>query len=234
MNFLKWVMDILFGWVLKSENPYLKVLKERYLSLIVAPIVIVGSMFYYFHTTGIAIWAESELITVIPFFGIPIFIFIRGLMMVGHLLDKMFADAFAALTQLVIIVLILVGYWHYYMPDFTQKIENFQKEKPYYLRQVKIQGSEGRDRKEKLLGFGAVFGEDNSTCQVYYDESDTLLDPINDHRELGAFQTLHANNIREKVGQIPIKVTKIEPYFYYVCRDYKNKIMFNNITKDNK
>lgn len=218
---------------MKNENRYLKILKDQYLSLIVSPIVIVGGIFYYFHTTGIAIWAESELITIIPFFGIPIFIFIRGLMVISYLLDKMFPEAFGILIQLLIVVLIPLGYWHYCMPDFTQKVENFQKEKRYYLRQIEVQRSEGRDRKEKLIGFHAVGSDGNFSCQVYYDESDTLLDPVNDHRELGAFQTLHANNKRERIGQIPIKVTKIEPNFYYVCRDYDHKIMFNTL-KDKK
>lgn len=202
---------------MKRENYYLNILKERYLSLIVVPIGIVGGIFYYFHTMGIAIWAENELITVIPFFGIPIFIFIRGLMVIGHLLDKMFPEAFAALIQLVIVALIPVGYWHYYMPDFTQKIENFQKEKRYYLRQVEIYSSKESDGKGKLVEFDLLQGEGSFSCQIYYDESDTLLDPVNDHRGLS-----FAGNISsgEKTGDIPIKITKIEPKFYYICRDF--------------
>lgn len=220
MNFLKWLMNIVFGWIVNPINSYMKVLKEQYLWLIVAPMVIVGGMFYYFHTKGIAIWAENELITVIPFFGIPIFIFLQAFVVVGYLFDKKFPEAFGESIRLLIVVFITAGYWHYYMPDFTQKVENFQKEKHYYLRQIDIQESDGRDGKGQLLGFDSVGSDGNYSCQIYYDESDTLLDPVNDHRELGAFQTLHVNNNREKIGQIPIKVTKLEPYFYYVCRDY--------------
>lgn len=217
MNFLKWLIDILFGWIYKGENPYVKVLKDQYLWLIVAPIVIIGGTFYYFHTNGIAIWAENELITVIPFYGIPIFIFIRGLMALGHLLDKMFPEAFGALIQSAIVLLISVGYWHYYMPDFTQRVENFQKEKRYYLRQIAIQGSEARDGKGQLLGFQGYLKNDSYSCKVVYDESDTLLNPVNDHRGLS-----FAGNISsgEKTGDIPIKIKKIEPKFYYVCLDY--------------
>ena len=221
---------MMYGWIVNPKNSYVKVLKEQYLWLIVVPIVIVGGMFYYFRITGIPIWADAGLVTFIPFFGIPIFIFIRGVMALAYLLDKRFPDAFAVLVQLLIVVLIPVGYWHCYMPDFTQKVENFQKEKRYYIRQVEIRGSSGRDRKEKLIGFDTVSSDGNYSCQVYYDESDTLLDPVNDHRELGAFKFL--NGDRKKIGQIPIKVTKIEPKFYYVCCDYDHKIMFKNITKD--
>lgn len=212
---------------MKAENLYLKILKERYLSLIVAPIVIVGSIFYYAHTAGISFTSEYEMVTIFPLFGIPIFVFIQALIAIKYFLHKNFSEAFGLSIRLFIVVLIAAGYKHYYIPDFTQKIENFAKEKQYYLRQVDIRRSEGRDRKEKLITFDFFSGKGTYSCCVVYDESDTLLDSVNDHRELGAFQIIHAHN-REKIGQVPIEVTKIEPYFYYVCRDYKNKIMFKN------
>lgn len=218
---------------MKAENPYLKILKERYLSLIVAPIVIVGGIFYYFHIAGISFTSEYEIVTIFPLFGIPIFVFIQALIALRHFLHKNFSEAFGLLIRLLIVVFIAAGYKHYYIPDFTQKIENFAKEKQYYLRQVDIRRSEGRDRKEKLITFDFFSGKGTYSCCVVYDESDTLLDPANDHRELGAFQTIHAN-YREKIGQVPIEVIKIEPYFYYVCRDYKNKFMFKNNQKENK
>lgn len=89
------------------------------------------------------------------------------------------------------------------------------------------------DDKGQLLGFDSVGSDGNYSCQVYYDESDTLLDPVNDHRELGAFKFL--NGDRKKIGQIPIKVTKIEPKFYYVCRDYRQfQPDYKKTSKDKK
>jgi hypothetical protein len=223
----------------KAENSYLKVLKERYLSLIVVPVVILSGLFIYARVNGILLsndWEHSllreENFSFFLSMGVFLYSLIAFLKILFQWVNLYFMDAFGELVRLIVVGLIFtIGHES---SNFTQKIENFQKEKRYYLRQAEVQGSEGRDGKGQLLGFDSVGSDGNYSCQVYYDESDTLLDPVNDHRELGAFQTLHVNNKREKIGQIPIKVTKIEPNFYYVCRDYDHKIMFNTTTKDKK
>ncbi|MFZ2889379.1 hypothetical protein [Sulfuricurvum sp.] len=224
---------------MKNKNTFLKVLKERYLSLIVIPIVILSGLFIYANVNGILLnndWEHSllreENFSFFLEMGVALYFLIAFFKILFQWVNLYFTDAFGEVIRfIVILVIFTVGNES---SNFTQKIENFQKEKRYYLHQIEVQGSVGRDRKEKLVGFDTTGSDGNFSCQVHYDESDTLLDPVNDHRELGAFQTLHVNNKQEKIGQIPIKVTKIEPNFYYVCRDYDHKIMFNTTTKDKK
>ncbi len=221
---------------MKNENLFLKVIKERYLSLIIIPIVILLGLFIYAHVNGIVLnndWEHSLLreenfscligVGVFLYFIVALF---KILFQWGNLY---FADALGELIRAVVIG--IVYSFGQESSNFTQKVENFQKEKRYYLRQVEIQGSVARDGKGKLLGFDLFQGEDSYSCQIYYDESDTLLDPVNDHRGLSFAGTLGEN----KIGNIPIRIKKIEPHFYYVCRDYRQfQPDYKKTSKDKK
>ena len=136
--------------------------------------------------------------------------------MLLRLSEKRFPEAFGIFIQLAIVASIFSGYTYFFLPDFTQKIENFEKEKRYYLRQVSIRQSSARDGKGKLVTFGLSSGDGNMSCNVVYDQSDTLLDPDGDHRELGVARTRNG-----ALAKLPIAISRIEPNFYYVCRNFK-------------
>lgn len=228
---------------MKAENPYLKILKERYLSLIVAPIVIVGGVFYYFHIAGILFWNELEIITIFPLFGIPIFLFIQALIVVRHLLYKNFPEAFGSLIRLVLVIMIVMLYKMYFMPHLTSKIEDFEKERQYYLRTMLLSRSFISDGKGKLKVFALTGKEGTSKCGVVYDESDTLLNDSH-HRGIGNnwkllqdswYQLSPPIHLIGKIYMIATDGYKIEPKFYYMCFDFDKKIEIeNDKTKEKK
>lgn len=228
---------------MKAENPYLKILKERYLSLIVAPIVIVGGIFYYFHIAGILFLNELEIITIFPLFGIPIFLFIQALIVVRHLLYKNFSEAFGSSIRLVLVIMIVMLYKMYFMPHLTSKIEDFEKERQYYLRTMLLSRSFISDGKGKLKVFALTGKEGTSKCGVVYDESDTLLNDSH-HRGIGNIELFEGggwsilSGLTGTVGRpykIPTSGYKIEPKFYYMCFDFDKKIEIeNDKTKEKK
>lgn len=197
-------------------NPYVKVLKERYLSLIVIPMTILVVILGYAHIKGISFASEFEVITIIPIFAIIILLVMQVLKILVCLVSKNLIEAFAQATRFFVVVLTLILYDAIYLPDFTQKIENFVAEKKFYLRQVEEIGGNGRrDSKGKLVNFNSTAYEGTASCCVIYDESDTLLNPENDHRGLSISRDQNGKNIK-----LPIKIKKIETNFYYVCRDF--------------
>lgn len=213
---------------MKIENPYLKILIEKYISLIVIPIVIVSGIFLYAYVKGIAIKNECEVAPTVVFFFYIVFFTIQIILILMQVTKNNYAEAFGKAIRLIIIFAVSEAYMHLLTHDFTRKLENFHKEKRYYLRQLEIQATGGRDGKGSLydygqfrIGGGTLYkygvtrGEDSYTCSIFYDESDTLLDASDGHRGLSYSGTLG----EKKIGDIPIKITKIAPKFYYVCRD---------------
>ena len=136
--------------------------------------------------------------------------------MLLRLSEKRFPEAFGIFIQLAIVASIFSGYTYFFLPDFTQKIENFEKEKRYYLRQVSIRQSSARDGKGKLVVFAMSAGDRNMGCSIVYDQSDTLSDTVSNHRGLSV-----THNRNGDLVELPIEISKIEPNFYYVCRDYE-------------
>lgn|GEM_PF-5621793 len=209
---------------MKTETPYLKALKERYLSLVVAPIVIVGGIFYYFHIAGILFNNELEIVTIFPLFGIPIFLFIQVLMIVKHLLYKNFPEAFGSSIRFVLVIVIVMLYKMYFMPHLTSKIEDFEKERQYYLRAMLLSRSFISAGKGKLKVFALTGKEGTSKCGVVYDESDTLLNDSH-HRGIGNIELFEdggwsrLTRLTSTIGKpykIPTSGYKIEPKFYYI------------------
>lgn len=231
---------------MKIENPYLKILIEKYISLIVIPIVIVSGIFLYAYVKGIAIKNECEVAPTVVFFFYIVFFGIQIILMLNHVTKENYPEAFNKAIRLIVIFAVSEAYIHLLADDFTRKLENFHNEKRYYLRQLEIVVTRWPDGKGSLYNYGdfriggsqyeyGVFrGEGSYTCSIYYDGSDSLLDPSDDHRGLGTVRNIHSNGYVEKIGQIPIKIKKIEPKFYYVCRDLHNKTMFNTTIEDNK
>jgi hypothetical protein len=226
---------------MKSENPYFKILKEQYISLIIVPIVIIGSILYYFHTKGILFRSEDEIITVVPFFGILIYIGVQILAFLMYLIQKNLVEALKFLIRLTIAGSLLVVY--NYSSNFTQKVENFANEKQYYLRSMKCDICKEGIKNTGLKTFTFTGKKGTAKCGVVYDGTDTLLSDSG-HRGIGNIELFNnggwsrftdSRDIVGKVYSVPVDGYKIETQFYYMCFDFDKKIELKNYkTKDIK
>lgn len=226
---------------MKNKNPYLKILKEQYISLIILPILIIGSILYYFHTKGILFRNEDEIITVMPFFGIFLFIGTQILAFFMYLFQKNLAEAFRFLIRVSIVGFLLLVY--NYFATFTQKVENFASEKQYYLRSMKCKACDDGIKNIGLKTFAFTGKKGTAKCGVVYDGTDTLLSD-SDHRGIGNIELFNnggwsrftdSKDIVGRVYSVPVNGYKIETQFYYICFDFDKKIeLKNSKTKDIK
>ena len=233
----------------KQKNPYLIIFLKHHMSFIITPFVIIFGVLWYDHIMGITLLDEnlpSETLGPIPtqpdldqawsyqsdaFLLFLLFNFIT--IGIAYAINQK-PLAFARFIRTMILILLFVGIHKYYLPDFTQRLENYHKEKQYYLRQISLPRSyytHFQNRKGKLLVFSdPVMRTTSITCSIVYDESDTLFDPKDGHRDLAYIREYNATiSTMTRIGEIPIKITKIEPQFYYVCRDFDHKMIYANL-----
>ncbi|MBU0631473.1 hypothetical protein KKA17_02400 [bacterium] len=188
---------------------------KEYLISVLLYIAIISGFFIYAHINGIVIVDDSkgaiieDQVWTIAFFVFLLLLFIE----IGRLVTKYslrnFSDATAFAIRLLIIYITFTIGFHY--SHFTQKIDNFKKEKQYYLRVIDLNEFQRKDGKGKLVGFGTMNKQGSYSCHIVYDESDS----IDDHKGYGI-----SRNKDGKTIKIPTKIQKIEPNFYYICSDY--------------
>lgn len=244
MNFLKWLIDILFGWIVNPRNRYLKILKERYLSLLVIPIAILLGLFSYARVNGIEVNfddnlpADGQFLAFFLLLGISFYTIFKGFKLLYYLINKKLADMLIELVAFSIVFIIsAIGLAS---SKFTQKIENFANEKQYYLSLM-------RDRGNKDLEIFSFTGRsEDAKCGVVYDGTDTLLKDPN-HRGISVFEMFKEGGwsslaMQSKtvttigdVYDIPTNGYKIESKFYYMCFDFNKKTKLKNYnTKEDK
>lgn len=212
---------------MKIENPYLNILKEKYISLIVMPIIIVSGIFLYAYVNGIAIKNESEVIPTIVFFFYIVFFGIQIILILNHVSKENYPEAFGKAIRLVIIFVLSETYIHLLAHDFTRKLENFHKEKRYYLRSLSIV--------KPIKGLSMLEMKGASNCVLVYDEYDTLLQDQKHRKDIetidlfdrGGWARSHQSPLVKSTGKtyyVPADGYKIEPNFYYMCFDFDKKI----------
>lgn len=224
----------------EEKNLYLEVLKRRFLSLVIIPILVIGGIFYYMYSNGILYTSEYELFPMIPFFGIPVFIFIQLVQIMVYLSKKNLPEVFGVLVRLLIVISIWMGYVYYEPYLYTKKIENFAKERQYYLRfvsnfRIKRGLVEGINYNQKVLkAHGIDAPLKDAQCVVIYDVKDTLLEDTKYRKYLetleiydfGGWSPLPKSSSVHTTGKIyhvPSSGYKIEPKFYYMCFDFAKK-----------
>lgn len=221
---------------MKIENPYLEILKEKYISLIVMPIIIVSSIFLYVYVKGIVIKSEYEVAPTVVFFFYIVFFGVQIILILSYVSKENYSEAFGKAIRLIIIFAVSEAYMHLLAHDFTRKLENFHKEKRYYLRSLSI---------FKPIKGLSIF-KDTSQCALVYDAYDTLLQDQQHRKDLEILEIFDWGgwNLRSdsssvhtvgKIYQVPTNGYKVEPNFYYMCFDFDKKIeLFNDNTKEKK
>lgn len=193
---------------MKIENPYLKVLKERYISLIVIPILAISLPVYYVNFKTISLTLYHVMVE-LPILILVIVQIFKLLIQITH---KVYIEAFAQAVRLFVVSITIMLWWHYLSTSVTRTIERFEAKRDYYEREVAFRTSTDKDGKGKLIEFnlkptGTVWRS------IVYDETDTLLNVENKYRGLG-------NNFLPN----EMEVIKIKPKFYYVRRYYQYEI----------
>lgn len=223
---------------MKIENPYLKILKEKYISLIVMPIVIVSGIFLYAYVKGIVIKSEHEVAPTIVFFFYIVFFSVQIIIILNYVSKENYPQAFGKAIRLIIIFAVSEVYIHLLADDFTRKLENFHKEKRYYIRSLSIF--------KPIKGLSILEIKGSSSCVLVYDEYDTLLQDQRHRKDIetinifdrGGWARSQQSPFVKSTGKayyVPTKGYKIEPNFYYMCFDFDKKIeLFNDNTKEKK
>lgn len=219
-----------------KDSPYLKILTEKYISLIVIPIVIVSSIFLYAYVKGIVIKSECEVAPSVVFFFYIVFFAIQIIFMLMHISKNNYTEAFGKAIRLIIIFVLSETYIHLLADDFTRKLENFHKEKRYYLRSLSIF--------KPIKGLSILEMKGASHCVLVYDEYDTLLQDKRHRKDIetidifdwGGWARSSQSPLVKSTGKtyhVPTEGYKIEPNFYYMCFDFDKKIeLFNDDIKD--
>ena len=194
---------------MREKNLYLATLKERYLSLIVIPILAISGIEYYYHFISRGLTGE-DLVFAILVIGT---LLIQSILIISSLIKMKFLDVFTHAIRLIVIVLIL-RIWGYYFPgvNLGHEYERFEVKKAFYVHEAAIRPSIDTDGKGKLVEFNLKPGP-AVWRGIVYDETDTLADTTTKHRGLG-----------ENFLPDDIKVIKLEPKFYYVQRFYEYDI----------
>jgi len=201
---------------MNRENQYLKVIRARYLSLIIMPLIVISGPIYYaycFLTNSMS--ADKLMFADIPvtiFVIVLIIMFIKGL-------GKSYAEGFAQAIRLLVVAITIMGWWHYLSTSVERTIDRFYAKRDYYIREIAVRSSEDHDGKGKLIEFN-LKPTGTVSRSIVFDETDTLTNSSNKHRGLG-----------KNFSENEIRVIKIEPQFYYVRRYYPYEIdtKFTNI-----
>lgn len=211
MNFLKWLLDILFGWIVNPENRYLKVLKERYLSLIVVPVLIISVPFYYVKTV-------YDAIVDVP---IAIFIFILIVKLLIRIVKRDFAEVFVQSIRLLVIAITIMMWWHYLSTSVERTIEHFQAKRDYYICKAAERSANIKKGEYPLVIFNLRMDNPTIRRSIIYDKTDSYFNP----KIIVDPSSERADNDLCNV------IVKIEPHFYYSrhCYDHEISNEFNYI-----
>jgi len=212
-------------------NEFIRNIKDGYLSLIIIPIVLITILFLYMNYYGIDVLEPAPQLFASEVALLPslrqliyfLWVFILLLNLLFFFLKfsrQRYAQSFAYLFMRTMAVSLAFYINLTVYPKFTGKPENFQKEKRFYENEIKNSSYIEKDGLGKLtilhnsVSYEPIY-EHGLQCQFIYDESDTLLNPINNHRFLGVHNQLTKNGYEICKSQLRIK--KIETKFYYVC-----------------
>lgn len=211
MNFLKWVLNLLFGWIFKPENPYVKVLKERYLSLIVVPILIISIPLYYVKTL-------YNTIVDVP---IAIYIFILIIKLLIRIFKRDFLEVFAQFIRLFVIAISIIIWWNYLSTSVERTIEHFEAKRDYYIRKAAERSANIKNGEYPLVVFNLKMDNPTIKRSIIYDKTDSYFNP----KIIVDPSSERANNDFCNV------VVKIEPHFYYSrnCNDHEVSNEFDYI-----
>ncbi len=211
MNFLKWLIDILFGWIFKAENSYLKVLKERYLSLIVVPVLIISVPLYYVKTF-------YAVIVDVP---IAIFIFVLIIKLLIRVLKRDFLEVFVQSIRLVVIAITIMMWWHYLSTSVDKTIERFEAKRDYYIRKAAERSVNIKKGEYPLVMFNLKMDNPTIKRSIIYDKTDSYFNP----------KIIVSPSSKRADNDLCNVVVKIEPHFYYsrICYDHEISNEFDYI-----
>ncbi len=223
------------------ENSFIRIIKKQYISLLAVPSLAIFALFVYLYTICTDLYEKHWVadtygpILVSTQIQDGLFVIFALIIPLWHIIffllkrRKNHSEAFAYIVARTVSIGLPLYISLSLYPHFTQTINNFQSEKRFYMHKIQNDTSKSPDGKGKFITFETIVGKNPPTwCNIVYDETDTLLDPASKHRGLSAEHIYNTETHITDTVDVPIKITKLEPKFYYVCKE------FNSIYDDKK
>ena len=181
-----------------KKNLYLTIIKEQYLLLIIAPIVIISGLIYYSYCYSI----DGSVLTQLILADLPIALFIiyQTINIFIELTKKVYTEAFAQTIRLLIVFITIIIWGHYLGKGYAikQGIKYFQLHRDHYMKIISKRSPQIKEGDYPLM----VFPLRHNSQQLVYDKTDKYFNP-----------KVIIDLSSKEVGECG-KIVKIEPHFY--------------------